>query len=502
MENQILSRIQLKYDTLANWNNSTFILKKGEAAIVEVPQTATGSGLMPPAIGIKIGDGERKFSALPWIQAAAGDVYEWAKAATKPTYNANEIVNLDNYIAGAINDSNTQYRIVRGTTINDSEKYYLQSQDLGNDVWTNVSTIDFTNIYGTKITDLYNWAGDMTLPLASRTAQQISSIINGTLNVTDTAVEHQFVTAVSENGGKISVSRAALSAADITGGTLSVIRGGTGVSTIPAGEVLIGNGTSAITTKQIKNYMDEEPEDNLITDSAVKAYVDGIKNQLQQTFTGAMHFKGIAVNPITIGGTENPFSVAYTPASGDVVLAGKKEFIWDGTGWQLLGDEGSYAVKGAITNVDIATGAAISQTKIAGTTGATIADDLATKVDKVQGKGLSTNDYTNADMNKLGAIEPFAQANTIETIYVNGIEQEVDENKAINISIDLSAAGTVKGARIPTGVIGEYEDIDIDATTKKLEMARIAKSGDVADLKQDSGTVLVFNCGSALTLIE
>ena len=32
-ENTILSRIQLKYDTLLNWNASTFILKRGEVAI-------------------------------------------------------------------------------------------------------------------------------------------------------------------------------------------------------------------------------------------------------------------------------------------------------------------------------------------------------------------------------------------------------------------------------------------------------------------------------------
>ena len=33
----------------------------------------------PPAIGIKIGDGEHYFHELPWVQAVAADVFNWAK---------------------------------------------------------------------------------------------------------------------------------------------------------------------------------------------------------------------------------------------------------------------------------------------------------------------------------------------------------------------------------------------------------------------------------------
>ena len=53
------TRIQLKYDTLANWNASTFNLKKGEIALVEVP-TVEGSTLQP--IMFKLGVGDKKFS--------------------------------------------------------------------------------------------------------------------------------------------------------------------------------------------------------------------------------------------------------------------------------------------------------------------------------------------------------------------------------------------------------------------------------------------------------
>ena len=79
------TRLQLKYDTLANWNSSTFIPKKGEACIVEVPTGTSVTGVVnPPAIMIKVGNGTDKFSVLPWTAATAADVYTWAKKNQLP----------------------------------------------------------------------------------------------------------------------------------------------------------------------------------------------------------------------------------------------------------------------------------------------------------------------------------------------------------------------------------------------------------------------------------
>lgn len=85
------TRIALKYDTLANWNASEFILKKGEVAICSLATGETAEQSTPPAVLLKVGDGIHKFSELPWASALAADVYSWAKAATKPTYTANEV---------------------------------------------------------------------------------------------------------------------------------------------------------------------------------------------------------------------------------------------------------------------------------------------------------------------------------------------------------------------------------------------------------------------------
>ena len=54
-------------------------------------------------------------------------------------------------------------------------------------------------------------------------------------------------------------------------------------------------------------------------------------------------------------------------------------------------------------------------------------------VEKESGKGLSTNDYTTNEKNKLSGISAGAEVNTIETIKVNGTALVPDANKAVNV---------------------------------------------------------------------
>ena len=65
---------------------------------------------------------------------------------------------------------------------------------------------------------------------------------------------------------------------------------------------------------------------------------------------GAMVYKGTSSTEITDGGTQAPKIGSTTIAiadlkPGNVVLYGQKEFVWNGSKWELLGDEGSYKVK-------------------------------------------------------------------------------------------------------------------------------------------------------------
>lgn len=135
-EKTLNARIQCKWDTLENWGKSAaqnLVLKQGEIGFIYVPKDDATQ--QEAAVLFKVGDGTSKFSALPVGQAAAADVYSWAKASTKPTYTANEISNLDTYISGTV----ATYQVVQDTT--DGHKFMLQSKTPDATSWTTISTI-------------------------------------------------------------------------------------------------------------------------------------------------------------------------------------------------------------------------------------------------------------------------------------------------------------------------------------------------------------------------
>lgn len=102
-EKKLTTRLKLKYDTLENWNKvdaadkgGNLVLLAGEVGICSIPVTDPQGKVMqevPPATLIKVGDGTSKFKDLPWLSAKAADVYPWAKAASKPSYDYSEIKN-------------------------------------------------------------------------------------------------------------------------------------------------------------------------------------------------------------------------------------------------------------------------------------------------------------------------------------------------------------------------------------------------------------------------
>lgn len=66
-------------------------------------------------------------------------------------------------------------------------------------------------------------------------------------------------------------------------------------------------------------------------------------------------------------------------------------------------------------------------------------EEVSDKVDKVEGKGLSSNDYTDTEKEKLGAVESGAQVNVLETIKVNGSALTATDK---GVDIDLSDYAT------------------------------------------------------------
>ena len=110
-EKTLNTRIQLRYDSYENWmKDNSLELKKGEIAVAYLgpTQTTTNPDNETHPVLFKVGPG--LFKNLPWASALAADVYDWAKAATKPEYQASEIKGLAEYIGGRVQDTDLDTR--------------------------------------------------------------------------------------------------------------------------------------------------------------------------------------------------------------------------------------------------------------------------------------------------------------------------------------------------------------------------------------------------------
>ena len=132
------TRLQLKYDTYANWKSNNPKLLKGEIAIATIDTNEDGVQ-NAPSILIKVGDGVHQYTDLKFISGEAADVYGWAKAATKPSYKADEIGELSDFIAKEIQDTDTQYKIEQDTTDGHILHFYSKAKDA--EEWSKVTSI-------------------------------------------------------------------------------------------------------------------------------------------------------------------------------------------------------------------------------------------------------------------------------------------------------------------------------------------------------------------------
>lgn len=310
MAEKVLSaRFELLTDSYENWYSLNPVLRDGEPCFVVVP-AQQGATVQEPAILIKKGDGVSDFRSLPFLSAIAADVYDWAKAATKPKYSASEIEGLDEYISSGVVDTNTTYKL---------------EQDTQN---TNVIKLYRKEIGGEWILDTTLTIGDSELQDRITAVESKIDTLNGT---GEGSVAKQVADAVAQ---------------------------------------IVSDAPEAYDTlKEISDWISNHSGDAAEMNSAIQQ------------------------NTADIGGLE--------------------------TG----------------------------------------------KVDKVEGKQLSTNDYTNSEKDKLGGIETGAQVNALEEIQVNGTKVS-PVGKTVNLSI-----------------------------------SEVGQTGNINDLLQTDGDVIIFNCGTASTIV-
>lgn len=95
--------------------------------------------------------------------------------------------------------------------------------------------------------------------------------------------------------------------------------------------------------------------------------------------------------------------------------------------------------------------------------------DLSVKVDKEAGKGLSTNDYTTTEKDKLAGIASGAQVNVIDTVKVNNTAL-TPSSKAVNVTVPTKTSditndsGFITVADVPEGAAATTTTPKMDGT--------------------------------------
>lgn len=123
---------------------------------------------------------------------------------------------------------------------------------------------------------------------------------------------------------------------------------------------------------------------------------------------------------------------------------------------------------------------AISQDKITG-----LAGSLAGKVNTEEGKGLSTNDFTDELKTKLEGLNADGEANVLNAIKINGTALTI-EDKAVDIPIAAKdVLGVVKGTEAENGIaISEAGEMSINSL-------------NINKVTQTEGETLILDGGSS-----
>lgn len=127
---------------------------------------------------------------------------------------------------------------------------------------------------------------------------------------------------------------------------------------------------------------------------------------------------------------------------------------------------------------------------------------LGGKVDVESGKGLSANDYTSAEKQKLSGIASGAQANVIESVKVNGTKVE-PSSKAVDISVPTKVSqlandsGFQNAAQVNSTIAGKgYQ------TQSQVQSLINSAVGNIASIKYEKVSSLpVTGSNSVIYLV-
>lgn len=492
------TRFQLKSDTYQNWIANDPTPLAGELCIVIVP-AETGAVAKEPAILFKTGDGTHKFSELQFAAGIAADVYDWAKAANKPTYSANEITGLSDYISGEIQDTDTQYKLE--VDANNNRQFHLYSQAKGTTTWTLVSTITIPDetVYtlvegGANGTVKFNGEDVKVHGLGSAAYKDEDAF--DAAGAADTALEE----AKTYANGKDAAIAAAKKAGDDAQADVDAL------------EELVGTLPDGTTATTVVGYVDEQidkiPAQTDYTVTVTPSTPDGVAKRynIKQTATGLDMNIDIPKDMVVESGTvETKAETGAWGAAGTylhLVLANATEDdIYINVGSLI-----EYVIGGAAADGIITTSVTINDDGEHVLT-ATIGDGkitLAKLSDEVQTAIGKAHEHTNkAELDKIAAGDKAKW---------DAAEQKAHEhdNKTILDAISQDKVDAWDGAvskqhehankTVLDGISAE-KVAAWDGKANDADLAAIAKTGNVNDLVQNDGDYFILYCGTSSELV-
>lgn len=470
------TRIQLKYDTYANWTANNPTPLSGEVCVVVVP-ASTGAVVQEPTYLLKVGDGTTAFNSLNFVGGIAADVYDWAKAANKPTYKADEITGIDTYISEYVNDqmgisvdTDTQYTIVKVTDY----QYKLQSKSKADSVFTDTGVvIDIPKYDDSDLDDRISAVE--TLVGSTSVATQIANAISA-LNLSTTY-------------------EAKGAAAAVQGNTTSTVKA------VEDAVTAIKDGTNIDSFADVETALSGKQP---IGDYATKAQAQGYANAKDTDIAAAKK-----------AGEDAQADVDALEEKVGTVTAGK-------TVVQMI--------------EDAKTAATYDDTEVRGLIGDN-ADDITELSDKMTtligtDSGKSARTIANEELAK--QLIPENADESLDTLaeIAAWIQTHPDDASAMNAAITALQTKVDTGDQTVTAYvtaainalkIGDYAkaadltalaarvttaedkitslETDVAKKANDADLAAIAKSGNVNDIVQTNGDYIIFNCGSSSEVI-
>lgn len=468
------TRIQLKYDSYANWTANNPTPLSGEVCVVVIP-AETGAVVQEPSVLFKVGDGTTAFNALPYVSAIAADVYDWAKAAAKPEYTAAEIAGLADYISGKVQDTNTQYKLEQDAT--DAHILKLSKKDISDADYSVIATIttadtvyDDTALAG-RVTALEGLVGSTAV--ATQIANAITALdLANTYDTKGSAAAVQSDLDAYKTSNDAAVAEAKKAGTDASD-ALNAYKT-TNDAAVAAAKKAGDDAAAALETYKTSN------------DAAVKAAQD-----------------------------------ASDAAQADVdALAGKVgEVPADKTVVQMIEEAQTSAtyddteVRGLIQDNADAIGVLNGDETTAGSVKKTVSDEIAKVIAgapesfdtlKEVSDWIATHGQDAAAMNSAilalqAIVDGIGDTENGEKATV--VAYVTDAIAALNIGDYAKAAELTALADRVTAAEGKITALETEVAKKAndADLAAVAKSGKIEDIAQDS--YIILNCGSSSTVI-